>query len=93
MKTYETHTRPASTYEVHAETRCDICGKTTRKKWKDGCFDAVETEVRFKKGSDYPEGGMGTETTIDICPECFESKLIPWVKSHGGQPTTKEWDW
>lgn len=93
MKTYETRQRPSSTYEALVETKCDLCGKTTKSSWKDGTFDATETEIRMKTGSSYPEGGSGEETEIDICPECFTSKLIPWVQSQGGEPTTKEWDW
>ena len=93
MKTYETRQRPSSTYEALVETKCDLCGKTTKSNWKDGSFDATETEIRMKTGSSYPEGGSGEETEIDICPDCFTSKLIPWVQSQGGEPTTKEWDW
>ena len=47
----------------------------------------------MKTGSNYPEGGSGEETTIDICPDCFKDKLIPWVESFGGKPTVKEWNW
>ena len=47
-------------------------------------YEVKETEIRLKTGSNYPEGGSGEETTIDICPECFTEKLIPWVKSQGG---------
>lgn len=93
MKKYEKQTRPACTFDALVETKCDLCGKTTTREWKDGSFDATETEVRLRTGSSYPEGGSGDETTIDICPACFTSKLIPWVKSQGGEPTTKEWDW
>jgi len=56
-------------------------------------FDATETEVRFKAGQNYLDAGFGDETTIDICPECFTGKLVPWVKAQGGEPTTKPWDW
>ena len=93
MKTYDKRIRPAREYDALVETKCDLCGKTTTKEWKGHSDDAAETEVRFKTGTIYPEGGSGDETTIDICPECFRTKLIPWVESHGGKPTTKEWDW
>ena len=93
MKTYEARQRPSSTYEALVETKCDLCGKTTKSEWKNGSFDATETEIRLRTGSSYPEGGGGEETEIDICPDCFTSKLIPWVQAQGGKPTTKEWDW
>lgn len=93
MRAYRTEVTPAREHEVCSSIQCDLCGKTTARQWKDGAFDATETEVRWKTGSSYPEGGYGEETEIDICPECFETKLIPWVRSKGGEPTTKEWDW
>lgn len=93
MKKYEKRTQPAKEYDALVEIKCDLCGKTTTRTWKASVDDAVETEVRLKTGSAYPEGGSGEETTIDVCPTCFQSKLIPWVESQGGKPTTKSWDW
>ncbi len=40
----------------------------------------------MKKGYQYPEGGSGIEVNIDICPECFENKII--LKS--SVPSSKE---
>lgn len=93
MKKYEEKIIPASTHKALVETQCDLCGKTTKTEWKAGCFDSCEVAVRYKTGSSYPEGGSGEQTTVDICPDCFTSKLIPWVQSQGGEPTTKEWEW
>lgn len=72
---------------------CDICKKTTKNGWREGWYDAFESSIWMKTGSSFPEGGSGEETTIDICPDCFKEKLIPWVKSFGGEPTVKCWDW
>lgn len=74
-------------------TICDICGDSTKNGWKDGWYDAHESEISMKTGFNYPEGGSGVTLTFDICPKCFTDKLIPWVKSFGGEPTVKEWDW
>lgn len=93
MKTYIEIPVPATTRTHLSETKCDLCGTTTRNEWCKNSYDAVESDVRLKTGTSYPEGGSGEETTIDICPDCFKSKLIPWVVAQGGQPTTKEWDW
>lgn len=84
---------PATTRKVCALITCDICKETTKTNWQNEHYDATETEIRLKTGNNYPEGGSGEETTIDICPRCFQEKLIPWVQSHGGEPTTREWDW
>jgi hypothetical protein len=93
MKKYEKQTRPASTFDALVETKCDLCDKTTKNDWRENSYDATETEVRLKTGANYPADGDGDETTVDICPTCFVQKLIPWVKSHGGTPTVKRWEW
>ena len=73
---------------------CDICKKTYKgSDWERENYSALETEVRMKTGSVYPEGGMGEEITFDICPTCFEAKLIPALKELGAQPTISDWDW
>ena len=92
MKTFKIEEIPARTYTAIDEIKCDLCGFITRRLWKSDMFDATESEVRLKTGEQYPEGGSGKEITVDICPDCFVSKLIPWVESQGGKPQTKEWD-
>lgn len=93
MKKYEKRESKPTFYDVLVEIKCDLCGKTTNNEWLKDSYDATETEVRWKTGENYPSGGSGETTTIDICPDCFETKLIPWVKEQGGEPTVKEWDW
>jgi hypothetical protein len=97
MKTYQKQIKPAQEHEVLVQVKCDLCGKTSAGNWsadwKENSYDATETEVRMRTGSNYHEGGNGDEITIDICPDCFTTKLIPWVKAHGGEPTKKEWEW
>lgn len=93
MKKYEKLIIPASERDTLVETTCDLCGDATQTGWRRGQFDAAETEVRMRTGESYPDNGGGDDTTIDICPKCFAEKLIPWVKSQGGNPTTKPWDW
>lgn len=91
MRKYETR-KSESTFQVLVDVKCDICGATSKSEWKETQFDATEVEVRLKTGSSYPEGGSGDETTVDLCPSCFQKKLIPWIQSQGGTPTTKPWD-
>ena len=95
MITYKEIVIPAKRLTTLARRRCDLCEESTTEKrdWGKDHYDVEETEVRYKTGANYPEGGSGEETTIDICPKCFTEKLIPWVKSQGGEPTVKEWDW
>lgn len=93
MKTYRQIIRPARADTVVDSLRCDICHrKAEGDNWTKDMYDAAETVVRWKAGTSFPEGGSGATTEIDICPECFETKLIPWVESQGGKPEKKEWD-
>jgi len=80
-------------YDRLVSVKCDICGDITKNDWKESCYDAFDYSFWAKTGSNYPEGGSGEEVSIDICPKCIIGKLIPWVKSFGGEPTIKEWDW
>lgn len=96
MKSYETYEKKVETREFKyiSSITCDICGKKYNDNWNvRGFAEMAETEIRYKEGSNYPDGGYGTETTIDICPTCFKEKLIPWVKAQGGTPTVTDWDW
>lgn len=95
MKIYEKREKHIVIEEknILIETKCDLCGATTKNSWQKGCFSAIESIVQLRTGTNYPEGGDGEYWTIDICPDCFMKKLIPWVKSQGGNPTMIEWDW
>jgi hypothetical protein len=93
MKIYKNINVPATQRTVLHQLTCDLCAKNSNAGWGAGAYEVLETEVRCKTGSSYPEGGSDKETTIDICPTCFTEKLVPWVKSQGGAPTVKERDW
>lgn len=85
---------PAKTITVLDYIKCDLCGAMTRNEnWSPKQYEVTQPEVTLKIGSNYPEGGYHTETICDICPNCFEQKLIPWFKSQGGIPRTEEHDW
>ena len=75
---------------------CDMCKKRTNRynDWSEKLFyDVNETEIRYKTGAAFPEGGSGTEIEIDLCPECFKNKLIPWLKENGCVVSTRDWDY
>lgn len=74
---------------------CDVCGKTYPGiHWgRASSYEVLETEVKLRTGSAYPEGGMGEVVFFDICPECFAEFLIPLLAKHGVHPTTEDWDW
>lgn len=78
------------------ELRCDLCRKIADEgNWRSSSYDAAETEVTVKQitGDNYPGGGYGKEFSVDICPDCFQSKLIPWLISQGAEVNERDWDW
>jgi hypothetical protein len=87
---------PATTREVIVERTCDLCHKKARDpqsgEWGTSSYDVEDVTVEYRTGSSYPEGGGGTEYSIDMCPDCFENRLIPWLESQGAIVTEQEWD-
>jgi len=97
MKKYETRVIPERTEQCITGTVCDLCGaKSFGVNWDQGYYKTNETEVsvhiKHETGISYPEGGSGTNYEIDMCPKCFQDKLIPWVKSQGGNVRETDWD-
>lgn len=98
MRIYREVKIPASSYKLLDHRICDICGQKSRgDEWSSGKYNINETDINItikqKEGSDCPDGGSGTEYDIDLCPDCFKNKLIPWLKSEGAQIDEKEWEW
>ena len=98
MKVYEMVDVPATMREVLVKRRCDLCGMESKSSdWDAGSYKVNETEIKIimkqKEGSSYPEGGSGTEYEIDLCPECFKNRLIPWLKGEGATIEERKWYW
>lgn len=49
--------------------------------------------IYHREGDSYPEGGSGTITEVDICPDCFQNKLVPWLELQGATIKEKDWEW
>ena len=99
MKIYEDRIIPEKTIEQLKTRKCDLCGvEANGEDWEAKSFYAInETEIvieaRQKEGHSYPEGGSGTKYEIDLCPDCFKNKLIPWLKSQGANIQKEDWGW
>ena len=93
MRHYREVHQPARTDRVADYIVCDVCGrKSDGDDWDKDVYDATRVEVKLTTGTSYPEGGSGEEWDIDICPECFVGKLVPWVEAAGGVTITpREW--
>lgn len=81
---------PVTTRTIIYAVTCDLCGMEIKLEEE---YTVNEVEVRHKVGSNYPEGGSGEETSVDMCGKCFDEKLIPWLISQGAKPNTEDWDW
>lgn len=95
MKEYITVNVPATTKEVQTSVVCDICGQKSiyTWSWKTDNYDATDIEIMHRTGNNYPEGGSGTKFECDICPECFQNKLVPFLQSIAKHPIDYvEWD-
>ncbi len=101
MRQYEavTETRTVTNQKLVKKT-CDLCGKEARAEddWDSASsFDydetTVEVKVVRKKGERYPSGGSETEYAVDLCPDCFAKKLIPWLESQGAAVHETDIDW
>ena len=98
MKHYIEREVPARKDKSYDKTTCDLCGKETKRgNWAESWYEINETEisiaVRQKDGSSYPDGGMGTKYEVDMCPECFKNKLIPWLEAQGCSTKREDWYW
>lgn len=68
---------------------CDFCGVRTNEReewppesrssrWHGGpCYREEAESLELKCGDSYPEGGSGAVYELDICPRCFEQKILP----------------
>ena len=93
MKITKKILQPARHVDMQIAMQCDLCGakSPTNDSWTDEPFQVCETEVSFKIGSNYPEGGSVEEWKYDVCPNCFKNKIMPLFGD--SNEFKKEWDW
>lgn len=97
MQRFEERT-VTETRRVLVEHTCDLCGRHAdlNREWVRGIWDVDETDVSVivchRDGVSYPEGGGGTRRSVDMCPECFTTRLIPWLRSQGATIREAEWE-
>jgi len=74
------------TYEALTEMLCDLCGRSNgrpRDNWAIDPYQIQEAEVSLIQGWSYPSSYVAKKWSIDICPECFKTKLMPWAEAQG----------
>jgi len=73
---------------------CDLCRKISHKEnWTTDYYQVAETTIECRVGTSYPESGDDRFYDVDICPDCFRDKLIPWLQSQGATVRETEWGW
>ncbi len=96
MRHYTEKMRPATMYKSLEKTTCDLCGEEACSgEWDTSVYEVNETDIEVtikqKEGYEFPEGGSGTTYQVDMCPECFKDKLIPWLEAQGCKAVRKDW--
>ena len=84
MKHYkETTETKIITSRKYLNTTCDICGKEFEE--EEGFIVRNYSRVRIEhvKGESYPEGTFESKLEPDVCTECFEGKILPFLRSIG----------
>jgi len=82
MKKYKSIERHYSETILESEY-CDICKNNIR---VNKAYAVNETKVSIREGHHYPQDDfVGTEITFDICPDCFRSKIIPFLEGLGAE--------
>lgn len=80
--------RVTSTRDVVDRTTCDLCGDAI----VEAAYVINETTIERRLGTGYPEGGDVETVSVDMCVLCFDTKLVPWLKSQGATPLITEFD-
>lgn len=95
-KEYKTIEIPNTTRTTLDKVICDVCGAETGgdSNWaKSNYYKFDEVTIERRYGERYPEGSSTTEQEYDICPECFEQKIVPFLKGLGAEIQEKEIDY
>ena len=104
MKHFEEKTTTRTSRLLVSKT-CDLCGaKAIGTHWDSAewghAFDdinenktVISISIKQRDGWSCPDGGSGTEYSIDLCPSCFKARLVPWLQSQGADIRQEDWDW
>jgi hypothetical protein len=80
---------------------CDLCKKESeqadhwvRQMPERAVITTDENSITLthKFGKRYPEGGWGQVLEIDICPECLQNKVLPFLKEQGCSVEYQDWE-
>lgn len=90
MKHRETKTVTKEvTVVVREWETCDICGSEIVV----GAWEVMDPQVSLRTGESFSDCGSTTTVSADLCAQCFETKLIPWLESQGVTMQREECSW
>ena len=88
--------RPEKTVDKVVGIKCDLCDRTGKPAidneadWSDLHCEIEITSLSYESGCHYPEGGSTETEKFHVCPECWNSKLKPWMASQNAIPTLSQ---
>jgi hypothetical protein len=80
---------PATKREVTVKVTCDFCNAEI----KEIPHEPDDINISRRSGSSWPSGGYGGTEEVDMCGNCFDTKLKPWVASQGVTFRKTDWDY
>jgi hypothetical protein len=89
MEHHKTITIPERQSTVFDYKTCDLC----KKKIEEEYGEKSEVTMLYSNGYHYPEGGGGTEQIFDVCPDCWNDKIVPFMEGQGALFRIREWDY
>lgn len=93
---------PEKIDKVFSKASCDICGKVSEENdydgidWKNNqeCYEHTFVTISKENKTLYPNNDGNSETSyFEICDDCFDNKVRPFLESLGAKMYTKERDW
>jgi DNA-directed RNA polymerase subunit M/transcription elongation factor TFIIS len=81
--------------KVFEKLSCDLCGYESNadEEWGRGNYKHATSVIQLDEQHSSPPGGHSEETSFHLCPACFRTKLMPWLRSQGAEPTINESHW
>lgn len=73
---------------------CDLCDarSPSSRSWQKGDYETETVTIIHERRMNYSEGD-GTNLEFDLCPSCFQQKLLPWLNAHGAKGRKKDYSW
>lgn len=95
MRFYQKQIKEPVIQKVLVKITCDLCGAETKNSNWGTSFNEINNveisvTINQQEGAAYPEGVFGTEFNVDLCPTCFKTTLIPFLREKGAKIEERE---